>query len=130
VIAFEVFVPTCFGRNSNLLCAPVVIGSDRVWWKHNERPHPGGALKILLACALRPLAVPNGHRDGRFLPSRPIGSFALERKLRVSRSAWIASTPGKTDMRRNASLSRSSAPLSRRGQKGMPDRTSHASKRV
>src|SRR6516162_10481829 len=84
---------------------------------------PAWALKMLLAWAFRPLAVPNGNRLGRFRPSRPTGRRALAMKPSVSRSAWIASMPGNMDIRQKASLSRSSCPLSRRGQKGMRDRT-------
>ena len=55
---------------------------------------PACALYRLLACALRPVAVPNGNSDGRLRPSRPIGKLAFTMTPRLSRSACSPSIPG------------------------------------
>ena len=91
---------------------------------------PACALYRLLACALRPVAVQNGNRLGRLRPSRPIGSFARTMTPRLSRSACRPSIPGTWYIRRKASPSMSSWPLSRRGHAGTPALTSQRSKRA
>ena len=79
------------------------------------------ALNRLLACALRPVAVPNGNRLGRLRPSGPIGIRARTMTPRLSRSACSPSIAGWAPyIIRNASPSSCSAPESSRGQSVMP----------
>ena len=88
------------------------------------------ALNRLLAWALRPVAVPNGNRLGRFRPSGPIGIRARTMTPRLSRNACSPSIAGWAPyIMRNASPSSCSAPESSRGQYVMPAAISHCSNR-
>ena len=88
---------------------------------------PACALNRLLACALRPVAVPNGKRLGRFIPSLPIGSLAFTITPRLSRNACSRSIPGKCRLVLNALLLMSRLPLCSLGHAVIPTLSNHAS---
>src|SRR6516164_4324251 len=52
VIAFEIFITTFNGCNSNFLCAPIFIGADHARRKHNERPHAGMGVEDALGVGI------------------------------------------------------------------------------
>ena len=88
------------------------------------------ALNRLLACAFRPVAVPNGNRLGRLRPSLPIGILARTMTPRASRKACKPSIAGCTEyIERKASPSISSAPDFNRGHSEMPAATSQSANR-